>query len=73
MKIKYNIAFFTAMKKSGLNQSELAKRTKINKAYISRFLNGFYNPTSNEKRRLAKALRTSQKKLFKPISHEKKN
>lgn len=48
----------------GKSQDDLALETGIDQCLISRFENFYKNPTEDQKRRLAKALKLSQKELF---------
>ena len=49
---------------SGKSQDELMIETGINQAKISRIERGYLNPTAEEKEKLAKALGTTTKELF---------
>jgi transcriptional regulator with XRE-family HTH domain len=56
-----------ARKQSGLTQKELAERTGINQADISKLENGTANPSIRTLRRLADGMGMKMKLVFEPI------
>lgn len=48
--------FNTSFSESGLSQSELARRAKLNRMEVSNYLKGRYKPKEDKLERLAKAL-----------------
>ena len=61
-------AMIDARKQSGLTQKELAERTGINQADISKLENGTANPSIRTLRRLADGMGMKMKLVFEPIS-----
>lgn len=61
-------AMIDARKQSGLTQKELAERTGINQADISKLENGTANPSIRTLRRLADGMGMKMKLIFEPIS-----
>lgn len=60
-------AMIDARKQSGLTQKELAERTGINQADISKLENGTANPSIRTLRRLADGMGMKMKLVFEPI------
>ena len=60
-------AMIDARKQSGLTQKELAERTGINQADISKLENGTANPSLRTLRRLADGMGMRMKLTFEPI------
>lgn len=60
-------AMIDARKQSGLTQKELAERTGINQADISKLENGTANPSIRTLRRLADGMGMKVKLVFEPI------
>ena len=60
-------AMIDARKQSGLTQKELAERTGINQADISKLENGTANPSIRTLRRLADGMGMRVKLVFEPI------
>ena len=61
-------AMIDARKQSGLTQKELAERTGINQADISKLENGTANPSIRTLRRLADGMGMKMKLVFEPLS-----
>ena len=61
-------AMIDARKQSGLTQKELAERTGINQADISKLENGTANPSIRTLRRLADGMGMRMKLVFEPIA-----
>jgi ribosome-binding protein aMBF1 (putative translation factor) len=61
-------AMIDARKQSGLTQKELAERTGINQADISKLENGTANPSIRTLRRLADGMGMKMKIVFEPLS-----
>ena len=61
-------AMIDARKQSGLTQKELAERTGINQADISKLENGTANPSIRTLRRLADGMGMKMKLVFEPIA-----
>lgn len=61
-------AMIDARKQSGLTQKELAERTGINQADISKLENGTANPSIRTLRRLADGMGMKIKLVFEPLS-----
>ena len=61
-------AMIDARKQSGLTQKELAERTGINQADISKMENGTANPSIRTLRRLADGMGMKMKLVFEPIT-----
>lgn len=47
-----------------MTQAELSEEAKISQAEISKIISGRINPTDAEKKKIAKALNTTVKKIF---------
>ena len=45
-------------------QKDLAEKTGISEAYISRFINGYMVPTADQRKAIAAALRVAEGKVF---------
>ena len=60
-------AMIDARKQSGLTQKELAERTGINQADISKLENGTANPSIRTLRRLAEGMGMKMKLVFEPL------
>ena len=60
-------ALIDARKKLGLSQQELARRTHINQADISKIENGNSNPSLNTLRKLAKGMNMRLQIKFVPM------
>lgn len=60
-------ALIDARKKLGLTQQQLAQRTKINQADISKIEKGISNPSLNTLKKLAKGMNMRLKIAFVPI------
>lgn len=60
-------ALIDARKKLGLTQQQLAQRTKINQADISKIEKGISNPSLNTLKKLAKGMNMKLKIAFVPI------
>lgn len=60
-------AMIDARKQSGLTQKELAERTGINQADISKLENGTANPSIRTLQRLADGMGMKMKLVFEPI------
>ena len=61
-------AMIDARKQSGLTQKELAEKTGINQADISKLENGTANPSIRTLRRLADGMGMKMKLVFEPLS-----
>jgi ribosome-binding protein aMBF1 (putative translation factor) len=61
-------AMIDARKQSGLTQKELAERTGINQADISKLENGTANPSIRTLRRLADGMGMKMKLVFEPLN-----
>jgi ribosome-binding protein aMBF1 (putative translation factor) len=62
-------ALIDARKKLGLTQQQLAERTKINQADISKIEKGISNPSLNTLKKLAKGMNMRLKIAFVPIEY----
>ena len=62
-------ALIDARKKLGLTQQQLAERTKINQADISKIEKGTSNPSLNTLKKLAKGMNMRLKIAFEPIEN----
>ncbi len=64
MKPKTNAALKMAIFQSGYNQGDIAVASGLSDSKLSRIIRGYAQPTRDEKRLLALALRSSQAALF---------
>ena len=59
-----NFELLKSIKEKGITQKKLAVKLKLNEGYVSRVINGRYNPTEQEKKNIARALKKSVEELF---------
>lgn len=56
---------------SGQRQQDIAQRAGIDQARMSKIVNGFLKPTANQRKAIAKAMRSSEAALFPAVPTER--
>lgn len=63
-----NMALKVAILQSGKTQREVAEEIGISEGYLSRFVRGWEQPNEEQRKAIAKALRTKADQLFAEVA-----